>query len=95
MQKRHTMVAGLAAAALFLGGAGAVAAAQPSTGPALQAPVIVQGPGNGPDVPGMPDTPEPGDTPDVADGPDIPGQPDLPEPGDTPDAPTPAAQVPR
>jgi hypothetical protein len=95
MQKRHTTVAGLAAGALFLGGAGAVAAAQPSNGPALQAPVIIQGPGNGPDVPGVPGTPESGDTPDVADGPDIPGQPDLPEPGDTPDAPTPAAQAPR
>jgi hypothetical protein len=95
MQKRHTMVAGLAAAALLLGGAGVVASAQPSNQPSPQTPVIVQGPSEGPDVPGVPDTPEPGDSPDVADGPDAPGQPDLPEPGDTPDAPPPAAPAAR
>jgi hypothetical protein len=95
MKKRHTMATGLAAAPLLLGGAGAATAAYASNGPAPQAPVIIEGPSNGPDVPGAPDTPEPGDTPDVADGTDIPGQPDLPEPGDTPDAPPPAAPAPR
>jgi hypothetical protein len=85
MQKRHTIAAGVAVAAILIGGGAAVAVAHPANGPVPQSPTAT----NGPDVPGVPDTPEPGDTPDAADAPDAPGQPDLPEPGDTPDAPIP------
>ncbi|KMO76182.1 hypothetical protein [Mycolicibacterium obuense] len=74
MVKRHVITAGIAAAALLVGGSG-VATAATINGPLPQAPTT----SNGPDVPGQPDLPEAGDTPDVPD------QPGLPEPGDTPD----------
>jgi hypothetical protein len=86
MEARHRVAAGCAAAMVLLGVGGGIAVAQ-TGGPVPQSPAV-----NGPDVPGQPDVPEPGDTPDVQpqamhNGPDLPGQPDLPEPGDTPDAP--------
>jgi hypothetical protein len=64
MQIRHTIITLFAATAILLGGAGAIAAANPSLGPAPQAPGV-QGPTDAPDVPGQPDLPEPGDTPDA------------------------------
>ncbi len=66
------IAAGFAAAALLLGGAGAVASATTINGPVLQSPVVTDTPSNGPDTPGVPDTPEPGDTPDAADAPPTP-----------------------
>jgi hypothetical protein len=52
-------------AVFLLGVGGAVAAANPFGAPAPQGPaVITDQPGNGPDVPGVVDVPEPGDTPD-------------------------------
>jgi hypothetical protein len=87
MQKRRMIAAGIATAALLLGGAGAIAAANTMNGPPLQGPT----PTDEPDVPGQPDIAEPGDTPDAVDGPDVPGQPDLPEPGDTVDTTPPSA----
>jgi hypothetical protein len=86
VQRRQKIAAAVVAAALLLAGAGAVAVANTASGPLPQGPSS-----NGPDIPGVPDTPEPGDVDDQADAPDVPGQPDLPEPGDTPDAPTPVA----
>ena len=91
MQKKLRIAAGLAVATLLLGGAGSIAFANAYGGPVPRGPLLIQGPSNGPGTPGVPDAPEPGDIPDVADGPDVPGTPDLPEPGDTPDAPPPAA----
>jgi hypothetical protein len=91
MNTRQKIGAGIAAAAVLLGVGGGIAAAAPVAAPMPQSPAV-----NGPDVPGQPDLPEPGDVPDVpgqpaaydeVNGPDIPGQPDLPEPGDVPDAP--------
>lgn len=77
------IAAGFPPAALLLGGAGAIAASTGMSGPVPQGPSTT----DGPDIPGVPDLPEPGDTPDAADAPDVPGVSDSPEPGDTPDAP--------
>jgi hypothetical protein len=90
MQKRQLIAAFVAVAALLLGG-GALATATGMSAPVPQGPTPTS---NGPDVPGVPDTPEPGDTADSPDAPDVPGQPDLPEPGDTPDPPAPAPAPP-
>jgi hypothetical protein len=95
MNARHKLIAGIAAGAAFLSIGGGIAAAHTVSSTPPQAPIVqgptpsvpVPEPSNGPDIPGQPDLPEPGDVPDVANGPDIPGQPDLPEPGDVPDAP--------
>lgn len=82
MTKRQLMVTGIAAAGLLMGG-GAIAAATSVTFPFPAGPTPTS---KVPDVPGVPDTSEPGDVPDASDAPDVPGQPDVPEPGDTPDA---------
>jgi hypothetical protein len=65
MPKRRTLAAAIAAATLLLGGAGAVAYANTMSVPPPQGPAAAT---NGPDVPGQPDLPEPGDTPDGPNG---------------------------
>jgi hypothetical protein len=65
MKKRNIIAAAFGAAAVLLGIGGALAAANPISTPAPQGPaVIIDQPGNGPDLPGVVDAPEPGDTPD-------------------------------
>jgi hypothetical protein len=59
MNSRQKVGAGIAAAAVLLAVGGGIAAAQSGSAPAPHSPVV-----NGPDVPGQPDLPEPGDTPD-------------------------------
>jgi hypothetical protein len=59
MNTTQKIVAGCALGAALLGIGGGIAAADPS-GPAPQPPGV-----NGPDVPGQPDLPEPGDVPDA------------------------------
>jgi hypothetical protein len=67
MKKRHMIAAAFGAAAVLLGVGGALAVANPFSTPAPQGPaVLTDQPGNGPDLPGVVDVPEPGDT---ADGP--------------------------
>jgi hypothetical protein len=67
VKKRHKIGAVFASAAVLLGVAGSVAAAHPIQTQRPQTPVVADQPNDGPDTPGMPDLPEPGDTPDVAD----------------------------
>jgi hypothetical protein len=65
MKKRHIIAAAFGAAAVLLGIGGTLASANPIGTPAPQGPaVIIDQPGNGPDLPGVVDAPEPGDTPD-------------------------------
>jgi hypothetical protein len=65
LKKRQLLAGGFAAAAVLLGIGGAVAAAHPFGGaPAPQGPATIDEPVNGSDTPGVPDLPEPGDTPD-------------------------------
>jgi hypothetical protein len=67
MKKRHMIAAAFGAAAVLLGVGGALAVANPFSAPAPQGPaVLTDQPGNGPDLRGVVDVPEPGDT---ADGP--------------------------
>jgi hypothetical protein len=68
MKTRQKMIAGFATAAVVLGVGGGIVAMH-AVGNAW--PSAVQGPtpavpGNGPDIPGQPDLPEPGDAPDAA-----------------------------
>jgi hypothetical protein len=60
MQTRHKVVAATVLAIATAGIGAGIAAAHPSTNPVPQAPVV-----QGPDVPGQPDLPEPGDVPDA------------------------------
>jgi hypothetical protein len=62
MNQRKLIAGAFAAAAVALGVGGAVAAAHPVGGAAVQGPAVA--PANQPDTPGVVDTPEPGDTPD-------------------------------
>ncbi|MCW2650166.1 MAG: hypothetical protein QOE41_3157 [Mycobacterium sp.] len=62
MTNRQKIAAVFAGAAVLLGAAGAIAVANPIGSPATHGPVVALA--NGPDTPGSPDLPEPGDTPD-------------------------------
>jgi hypothetical protein len=66
MKKSQKLAVGFGAAAVLLGGAGAVAAANTiGGGPAPQGQALVTDqPGTGPETPGQVEVPEPGDTPD-------------------------------
>jgi hypothetical protein len=68
MDRRRRVAIAFAAAAVLLGGAGAVAAANPIEAPADHAPTVTNGPGIAPSVPEAPDPPGRGDTPDGAGG---------------------------
>jgi hypothetical protein len=65
MTKRHKIAVVFAGALVLLGGAGALAAANPIAGPSTHERVVP--PANGSDTPSSPDLPEPGDTPDAGD----------------------------
>ena len=67
MTHRHRIAAVFAGAAVLLGAAGAVAAAHPLHNPPAQTPAVTDQPNSGPDTPGVPDLPEPGDAPDAGD----------------------------
>jgi hypothetical protein len=67
VKQRHKIAAAFAGAALLLGAAGAVAAAHPIQTQRPQTPAVTDQPNDGPNTPGMPDLPEPGDTPDTGD----------------------------
>jgi hypothetical protein len=67
MNHRQKIAAVCAGAVVLLSAAGAVAAAHPLQSPPAHGPAIVDQPSNGSDAPGVPDTPEPGDTPDAGD----------------------------
>ncbi len=59
MSKRFKIAVGCAGTAVLLGVGGGIAVALPTGAPVPQAPAV-----NGPDIPGQPDLPEPGDVPD-------------------------------
>jgi hypothetical protein len=65
MSQRRKIAAVLAGSAVVLGAAGAVAIANP--GNLWHAPASSEQPADGPDAPGVPDLPEPGDTADAGD----------------------------
>jgi hypothetical protein len=61
MQTRRKVIAALAMAIAIAGIGAGIAAADPSMSRVPRAPVV-----QGPDVPGQPDSPEPGDVPDAS-----------------------------
>jgi hypothetical protein len=67
VKQRHKIAAVFVGAAVLLGAAGGVAAAHPMLTQPVPAPAVTDQPNNGPDTPGVPDLPEPGDTPDAGD----------------------------
>jgi hypothetical protein len=67
MKQRHKLAVVFAAAAVLFGAGGAVAAAHSMQPQPAHSPAITDGPTDGPDTPGVPDLPEPGDTPDAGD----------------------------
>jgi hypothetical protein len=67
MNKRQMIAIAFAAAAALLGGAGAVAAANPIVAPAPQRPAVANDePATGPGAPDAADLPQPGEAPEGA-----------------------------
>lgn len=65
MSPRRKIAAVLAGSAVVLGAAGAIAVTHP--GNLWRSPASSEQANEGPDAPGVPDLPEPGDTPDAGD----------------------------